>query len=113
MKKEVKVYLLDIADSLKKIEKYTEKISEKEFYGNDTIQDAVIRRLEIIGEAAKNIPTDLKILHPEIPWRQIAGARDVFIHQYFEVNMERVWIILKKDLRTLKKQIQKLLKPML
>lgn len=108
MKKEIKVYLRDIRQSIERIEKYIKKTSEQEFYKNYALQDAVIRRLEIIGEAAKNIPKAYKIKHPQIPWRRIAGARDIFIHQYFEVNMERVWIILKKDLKTLKKQVERL-----
>ena len=70
---------------------------------------AVIRRLEIMGEAAKNIPEDFRNKYCEVPWKQIAGMRDVLIHGYFGVNLERVWIVVERDLPDLKQKISKIL----
>ncbi len=110
MKKDPKIFIDDIIESIEKIEKYTKGKTEDEFLDNDEIKDAVMRRLEIIGEAVKNIPDSFKNKHLEIPWKQIAGMRDILIHEYFGVIMERVWDTAKKDIPELKKQILKLLK---
>jgi uncharacterized protein with HEPN domain len=104
MNKDIRVYIEDILECIEKIEKYT-KIDEDDFFENDQVQDAVLRRLEIIGEAVKNVPQDFRDKHPEIPWRKIAGMRDVIIHEYSGVNLERVWKVAKEDLVGLKGKI--------
>jgi len=88
------VVLATGALSIEKIEEYTTDVNEEEFYKNTFVQDAVLRRLEIIGEAVKNIPDDFRAKYPDIPWRQIAGMRDVLIHAYFGVNLRRVWKVI-------------------
>lgn len=76
---------------------------------NMQLQDAVTRRLEIIGEAVKNLPADLKEKYPKVPWKQIAGTRDVLIHEYFGTDFDLVWKVVKKELPQLKKETLKIL----
>ncbi len=77
------------------------------FASNDAMQDAVMRRLEIIGEAVKHLPDEMKDKYPNIPWKNIAGMRDVLIHEYAGVQIERVWRTAKDDLPPLKQVILK------
>lgn len=105
MKKDARVYIEDILEGILKIEEYTDNVTKDEFYKNTLIQDAVFRRLEIIGEAVKNIPQEIKDKYVEIPWKQIAGMRDILIHQYSGVKLERVWIVVKRDIPDLKGNI--------
>lgn len=110
MKKNAIVFIKHIQESIEQIEKYTQGLSYGEFCASQQIQDAVVRRFEIIGEAMKNIPEGFKKQHHEIAWREISSMRDILIHEYFGVNMEIVWDTAKKDIPKLKKQIVKLLK---
>lgn len=109
MKHELQVYLEDILESITKIKEYTGNLNREEFILNPQLQDAVLRRLEIIGEAAKNLPKEFKDRHPEVEWKKVSGMRDVLIHQYFGIIIERVLQTIKEDLPILEKQI-KLLK---
>lgn len=110
MKRDVGVYLEDILESIDRIEEYTKDISEDEFYSNVQLQDSVIRRFEIIGEAVKQIPQDLKDKYAEIPWKKISGTRDVLIHEYFGVNLKRIWDTIQKNILPFKKQLKQILK---
>ena len=103
MSKDTRVYFEDILESVSQIEKYTNKITCEEFLKNTLIQDAVTRRLEIIGEAVKKVPQDIRDLYPDVPWRNIAGMRDILIHEYSGVNLKRVWKVVKSDMPNLKK----------
>ncbi|MFQ6062916.1 MAG: DUF86 domain-containing protein [Methanosarcinales archaeon] len=105
MKRNMKLYLQDIWESILAIEEYTQSISEGEFYSNRQVQDAVVRRLEIIGEAVKNIDDNFRNKYPQIPWKKIAGMRDIIAHEYFGVKLDRVWDVVKRDLPHLKQQI--------
>ncbi len=104
-----RVYLEDILESIGKIEAYTKAMTWRKFEQDAKVQDAIMRRLEIIGEAVKQIPEAIKESNPGIPWRQIAGMRDVLIHEYGEVRVERVWKTVKDDLAPLKAGIELIL----
>ena len=107
--KDDKVYLYSILESIEKIEEYTVK-GREEFFNKPLIQDAVIRNLEIIGEATKNISQDLRNRLDDIPWRKMAGLRDVLIHDYMGVDINIVWNIIENELTGLKTKLQSLLK---
>lgn len=103
------LYLEDILDSIEHIEAYVKGINEQAFLKDIQTQDAVARRLEIIGEAASRVSAEFRAKHPDIPWLKIAGLRNVLAHEYFGVNLIRVWGTVQKDLPVLKEQLKKIL----
>jgi uncharacterized protein with HEPN domain len=98
----------DILRSIDKIESFTKKMSIAQFKKNELVIDAVIRNLEIIGEASKSIPASVKKSYPDIPWAQMNGIRNILIHEYFGVDVKIVWHTAKKSLPSLRKQLQQI-----
>ncbi len=104
MKRDLMLFIDDILENIGFIEDSTRKLSKAKFKSDRDIVDATIRRLEVIGEAVKNLPGSLTSKYPGTPWKEIAGFRDVLIHAYFGVNLDRLWNIVKHDLPGLKRQ---------
>jgi uncharacterized protein with HEPN domain len=107
MKKD-KAYLKDILDAISDIEAFIANINEGEFYKNKEKKYAVVRALEIIGEAAKNLSKELRSKHKEIPFKEIVGMRDKLIHWYFGIKWELVWETVKNKIPELKNQLSKI-----
>jgi uncharacterized protein with HEPN domain len=108
MKRDESVYLRHVLDAIAKIELYLQGIDEEAFLQQTLIQDGVIRQLEIIGEAVKRLSSGLRGNQPQIPWQDIAGMRDKLIHDYFGVDIEKVWLTAKDDLPMLKAAVTSL-----
>jgi len=110
MKKDPKIFLEHILQCIERVEQYVEGVTKKQFLESVQLQDSVIRRIEIMGEAVKNIPTQIKDKYPDIPWQEIAGMRDILIHEYFGVDLGLTWKVATKDIHQLKKRILKVKK---
>ncbi len=105
-----KLYLRDILDAAEAIESFVEGMNYEEFVNNDLVASAVIRKLEIIGEAAKNVPEEIKQEFPNIPWKEMSGMRDRLIHFYFGIKYDLVWQTIKEDIPELKSAIEEILR---
>jgi uncharacterized protein with HEPN domain len=102
VKREIENYIRDIIDSINKSLKFVEGMKYEDFVKDDKTVFAVIRALEIIGEAVKNIPIGVRNKYPFIPWRELAGIRDKLIHQYFGVKLDVIWKAVKEEIPPLK-----------
>lgn len=106
--REYKLYLADILAAMESIERFIEGMSFEEFQADDKTTSAVIRKFEIIGEASRNIPEEVKQKHPEVPWKEMAGMRDRLIHAYFGVDYNLVWTTIKTRISAAKQAIRKI-----
>ncbi|MBU2104350.1 MAG: DUF86 domain-containing protein [Nanoarchaeota archaeon] len=109
MKRDVILFVRDTLERIELIENSISKLSKLDFQSNNLIVDATIRRLEVIGEAVKNIPDSFRNKYSDVPWRKIAGLRDIMTHAYFGVDLDIIWKIIKDDIPILKKQIKEIL----
>ena len=112
MKKDESVYLRHILDAFVQIEFYMDDVSHEEFLQNRLLQDGVIRQLEVMGEAARNLSDDLRNEYPQIPWRQMIGLRNRMAHAYFNVDLQIVWEIVRGDIPDPKEKIERILNEM-
>ncbi len=108
-KRSYKLFISDIMDAITKIENYIEDLDYDSFAQSNMVIDAVVRNLEIIGEAARNIPNDAKERYPDIPWKRMVGLRNIVIHEYFGVDLDNVWKIIKENIPEVKPDIMKIL----
>jgi len=104
-----KLFVIDMVESTVKIENYVQGLTHDAFLTDSKTQDAVVRNLEIIGEAARRIPEEIRRRHPEIPWNQIVGLRNRLAHGYFVIDMEVVWQIAANELPALRKGLEAIL----
>jgi uncharacterized protein with HEPN domain len=109
-KRDWKLLLEDILEAAVKIEHYTKNLTRDEFIKNSMVVDAVVRNLEIIGEAAKNIPVEVQNKLQHIPWKKLSGIRNRIVHEYFGVDLNIIWFIIENELSPLKLTVSKALK---
>ena len=103
------LYLRHMLDAIGRIESYLGGVDEGSFLANSEKQDAVVRQLQILGEAVKRLSVAVRAAHPNIPWREVAGMRDKLVHDYFGVDLQFVWITATKDVPALRPQIERIL----
>lgn len=108
MRRSPKLYVEDILDAITQIESYTKQISLEHFSQDRMRYDAVLRNLEVIGEAVKKLPPELKKEHPKIEWSKISGLRDIISHAYFGVDVQIIWDIILNKIPKLKETIKKM-----
>lgn len=105
-KRDPALYLQDIKDAIRRIEDYTRDLSFDDFCSDQKTIDAVIRNLEIIGEAANRLPENDRATYPSVPWEEMVGMRNKIIHEYFGVDLEILWATVKEDIPNLKEKIE-------
>jgi len=110
MAKDDTVYLQHVLDAINTVEEYLHGVNEEKFKATQLLQDGVIRQIEIIGEAVRRVSKDIRQTYGETPWQDIAGMRDKLIHDYFGVDIEKVWDTAQEDLPVLKEQVIRILK---
>lgn len=109
MPRDHKVFLQDVLDAIANVAEFVGALTLDEFKADKKTLHAVIRNLEVIGEAVKGVPSELRQRHPQVPWQRIAGLRDILIHRYFEIDIDIVWDIVQNKLPELKEHLQAIL----
>ena len=105
MKKDPIVFIEHILECIELIEEYTRGVTKEEFFKSKQLQDSVIRRIEVIGEATKNISQEIKDKYFQIPWKRISGMRDILIHEYWGIDLNLTWNIATQEMQNFKKSI--------
>ncbi len=108
-RRDARLLLRDILESLEKIERYTAGLTPERFAQDDRTVDAVVRNLEVIGEAARQIPLEIRERYPEVPWRRVIGLRNVVVHEYFAVDVEILWTVVRQSLPDLKEALRRMM----
>ena len=111
MKKDPRIYLAQILERIVRIETFT-KSGKESFLADPLVQDAVIRNLEVIGEASRRVGGEYQGAHPEIPWREMTGLRNILIHDYESINIEKIWEVVEKELPSVKNALEKAVPPL-
>lgn len=109
MRRNITIYIKDMLKNMKDAQEFIGNMTYEEFVKDKKTSYAVVRCIEIIGEAAKNVPENIRNKYPKIPWKKMAGMRDKVIHFYFGVDLQKVWLVIKKDVPQLKPFIKKVL----
>lgn len=109
MPRDYKVYLDDILEAISRIQSYITGLTESQLSNDPKTLDAVVRNLEIIGEAVKKIPAYIRAKYPSVEWKKIAGLRDILIHEYFGIDVPIIWDVAKTKLPTLADQVRRML----
>ena len=107
---EIVDYLKDILDSIEIIENHVEGVTRSEFFDSITIQDVVVRRFTIIGEVVKRIPDEIRNEYDDIPWRRIAGMRDIIVHDYGNIDLDSTWRTIQNQIPKFKYEVKKIIK---
>jgi len=100
-----RLYLYDIIECCERASRYISGVSEKDYHSNPMLQDALVRNIEVVGEAVKNLSQEIRDAHPEIAWSQISRMRDKIAHHYFRINLDVVWKTATDDLPLMRSQI--------
>lgn len=109
MPRDYKVFLQDVLEAIANVAEFVGAMSLEQFKADKKTLHAVVRNLEVIGEAVKGVPPEARQLRPEVPWQRIAGLRDILIHHYFEIDVDIVWDIVRNKLPELKQHLQAML----
>lgn len=109
MNKEATIFLKHILESIQLLEKYMDGVTEEEFLHSSEKQDLAIRRLEVIGEAVRNLPEEFRNEHSDIAWNKAMATRNILIHHYFGIDLEIVWDTVTQSIPEFKKQVEQLL----
>ena len=110
MSRNITLYIKDILQNMLEAEEFIEGMSYEQFISDKRTLNAVLRSLEVIGEAAKNIPDEIRVKYPDIPWKEMAGMRDKVIHLYFGVDKEVIWFVVKDRVPAIRPLIERTLK---
>jgi len=107
-KRDPALLIEDMLGAIRKIERYMAGLEREGFLQDEKTIDSVVRNLEILGEAARQLPEDFTIRYPNVPWRQIAGLRNRIVHDYFDLDLEIIWQVIHYDLSSLRSQLEHL-----